>query len=249
MNPDFEARELFMLLLLREISQRLSGRPFAVKGGVALRFFYQSPRLSEDMDLDVAGVSPPALKNAVEKVLVLQSFNAVLEGKGVEVFKWSVAKQTSTTQRWKIQLSVTGRVLNTKLEFSRRRAKIEYVSGLPDGALLSHYQVMTYATQYYSIEEMIKQKIFALASPTRTAARDLFDMHFLIDKKRETHINMPPKIINAAYEKCRVIDFNLFKNQAIPFLPDDLAAFFTAINNYKNMQEQIMDRLKGLMTE
>ena len=49
----FEVREYFHLLMLKELNKRLSGRDFALKGGVYLRLFLSSPRLSEDIDFDI----------------------------------------------------------------------------------------------------------------------------------------------------------------------------------------------------
>jgi predicted nucleotidyltransferase component of viral defense system len=243
MNPDFEAREHFLILLLSELSRHLSGRPFALKGGVCLRLFYQSPRLSEDMDLDIAQVPTSALRNIVEKVLTKHSFTVLLESHGQKIVKWSASKQTPTTQRWKITLLVNNRLLNTKLEFSRRRGKIPFVSGIPDQALLSHYKIMAFVTQYYSVEEMITQKIAALGHPTRQAARDLFDLYYLINKKTGEKIRLSPTIILEAKEKCQAISLATFQNQVLPFLPEDLASFFAKLNNYQRLQAQIINYL------
>lgn len=255
MNPDFEAREYFLILLLKEISRRLSGKPFSVKGGICLRFFYQSPHLSEDMDLDIAQVPPFVLRDIIEKILNSRSLNAVLENRTIRISKWTAPKQTATTQRWKIGLLVNNRLLSTKLEFSRRKTEVPFISGIPDNNLLSHHKIMAFVTQYYSLEEMIIQKIMALASPTRAAARDLFDLYFLINshtkelgvginKKAGGKIKLPPKIIAAAAEKCKIIGRSSFKTQVVPFLPEDLALFFMESDNVKKLQEQIEIFLK-----
>lgn len=243
MRPDLEAREYFLILLLKEISQRLSGRPFAIKGGICLRFFYQSPRLSEDMDLDIAQVSVSTLKGIIKKILNSQSFNIFLENQNIRIAKYLASKQTPTTQRWKITLSLGGRLLSTKLEFSRRRGEIPFTSGIPDNSLLSKYEIVTFVTQHYSLEEMIKQKILALASPTRQAARDLFDLYYLINKKITEKTGLPQKIIIEAFEKCKNISPTTFKTQVVPFLPEDLTLFFGNLNNYRNLQKQVENYL------
>src|SRR3989338_8356434 len=101
MNEDFQSRERFHLLFLLTLSGRLKGRLYAVKGGICLRFFHHSPRLSEDMDLDIAKIPTTTLAHAVEQILRAPSFHSQLEAKGLNLKQISSPKQTPTTQRWK----------------------------------------------------------------------------------------------------------------------------------------------------
>src|SRR3989338_4170190 len=81
----FELREFFHLALLRHLASRLSGRSYAVKGGLCLRFFHRSPRLSQDMDLDiVSNVQLKTLQNAVDSVLQGRALAASLLPQGIE---------------------------------------------------------------------------------------------------------------------------------------------------------------------
>src|SRR3989339_1301589 len=98
-TPSFELRELFHLTLLRHLALRLAGRPYAVKGGICLRFFHRSPRLSEDMDMDIAGIPVATLAHNVGKILGSAAFRARLREGGVSLVKISAPKQTATTQR------------------------------------------------------------------------------------------------------------------------------------------------------
>ena len=73
----FDLREFFHLALLRHLATRLSGRDYAVKGGICLRFFHRSPRLSQDMDVDiVSNVRLKTLQNAVDSILEGKAFAA-----------------------------------------------------------------------------------------------------------------------------------------------------------------------------
>lgn len=246
MNPDYEVREYFLAVLLKEISRHLSGRPFAVKGGICLHFFHQSPRLSEDMDLDIAQVSPNTLRNIVEKIMISRSLNEIMENRGLRLSKWNASKQTPTTQRWKIGLLINNRTLSTRLEFSRRKKELQYVSGIPDAELLSHYKIMAFVAQYYSIEDMIIQKIMALASPAREAPRDMYDLYFLIGRYKKGRVELPARMIGEALDKCRAIDLAAFRNQVAPFLPGDLASFFAKPENYHGMRDGVISfLLKG----
>src|SRR5262249_55619107 len=117
----FELRELFHLVFLRQIAQRLMDRSYAVKGGICLRFFHHSPRLSEDVDFDVSSRLPvKTLQNAVDTVLESKAFRSQLLPHGVTNIEISKPKQTETIQRWKIGLFLGESRLSTKVEFSRR---------------------------------------------------------------------------------------------------------------------------------
>ena len=70
MSPNsFQIRELFHLAFLRLLALRLTRRDYAVKGGICLRFFHRSQRLSEDMDFDVAGIPVRTLTNHLMRIL------------------------------------------------------------------------------------------------------------------------------------------------------------------------------------
>src|SRR5688500_3536617 len=122
MDLGFRVRELFHLFVLRQLGGRLSNRPYAVKGGICLRFFHRSPRLSEDMDFDVTSQIPvKTLEGNVDAILSGNALAASLHRYGVQGIELSKPKQTETTQRWKIGLRTTGRGrLATRIEFSRR---------------------------------------------------------------------------------------------------------------------------------
>ena len=53
MYTPHQQREIFHLLFLERLLKVSDPRAFVVKGGANLRFFFGSPRYSENMDLDV----------------------------------------------------------------------------------------------------------------------------------------------------------------------------------------------------
>src|SRR5258706_14587086 len=121
MDPGFRLREFFHLYVLRQLTARLASRPYAVKGGICLRFFHRSPRLSEDLDLDIDPRMPvKTLQKNVDAILTSDALAASLHIHGVRDVEPSKPKQTETTQRWKAALILTGGTrLSTRLEFSR----------------------------------------------------------------------------------------------------------------------------------
>ncbi len=53
MLTDSQLREVFHFCFLDRLLKVSTPNLYVLKGGVNLRFFYNSPRYSEDMDLDV----------------------------------------------------------------------------------------------------------------------------------------------------------------------------------------------------
>src|SRR5262249_18435904 len=116
---------LFHLVFLAELGRRLDQRLYAVKGGCNLRFFFHSPRYSEDLDLDVHTVGVGTLQKKVTHLLGSRPLALVLASKQLRVLTSSAPKQTETTQRWKVMLGGEGAPgsFPTKIEFSRRKTE------------------------------------------------------------------------------------------------------------------------------
>lgn len=233
-STSFELRELFHITLLRQLGTRLSGRSYSVKGGICLRFFHRSPRLSEDMDLDIASnVRVETLENAVDSVINGRAMIASLIPSGVTRLSASAPKQTATTQRWKVALILAGGAeLRTKVEFSRRKGSLEHSTGVPDAELLRYYKMSPFAAQYYGSDSMAAQKIIALAAPQRNALRDLFDLHHLLFVIKVDQMKIRDSLdsdtIEKAADKIGRFDFKDFQEQVAPYLTTDL------IDLYKN---------------
>ncbi len=249
----FFLRELFHLAFLRNLAARLAGRPYAVKGGICLRFFHRSPRLSEDMDMDVSSRIPvKTLQGNVDAVLQQGAWRASLKVHGVERFELSKPKQTETTQRWKIGLILSGgERLSTRLEFSRRRDAFNSEQGIPDSSLLRAAAMPPFVASFYGVASMVEQKIFAIASPTRTAARDLFDLHHLFT---QTNVNinllkcgMDKSLVQGALQKAASFELRDFRDQVMPFLPGDLAEHYRTETAFTGLRRQVEDRLRELM--
>lgn len=252
-NVSFEIREFFHLNLLNHLGLRLSGRSYAVKGGICLRFFHRSQRLSEDMDLDVdSKVRAKTLENAVDSVIDSRSFQSVLVPKGIARIEARKPKQTEITQRWKFSLYLNNEVsLPTKVEFSRRQKNIFFSSGIPDRELLAYYKMSPFAAQYYDSNSMCVQKILALSSSSRFAVRDLFDLHHLIfnvivnlESVRE---RIDVKEIERATNKIGSFTFGDFKEQVFPFLTETLMNLYRDKNAFEKIRNSVEEKLVQLI--
>jgi predicted nucleotidyltransferase component of viral defense system len=247
----FELRELFHLLFLRYLAQRLVGRLYALKGGICLRFFHRSQRLSEDIDLDVSSqVAVKTLQNAVDTVLEARSLRSALAPLGLTALEATRPKQTETVQRWKVALIVGETRLPTKIEFSRRPQRIPFETGIPDREVLNHYRQPGFAAQYYGAVSMTVQKILALASPSRHAVRDLFDLHhlttFLKVNPGQTAANLDQGILRSVSDKVKGFSYGDFAEEVLPYLAAELVSLYSDPAAFERLKSETLEVLKRM---
>ena len=91
--------ELFHLLFVSQLVRKLDKRFYALKGGCNMRFFFKSPRYSEDIDLDVHGISVDVLRTKVNSILNSKPFTDILQVRDIEIEHITEHEQTEATQR------------------------------------------------------------------------------------------------------------------------------------------------------
>lgn len=229
MYNSLQLRELFHLEFLRWFGRKVKAESYALKGGANLRFFFNSIRYSEDMDLDIKGVEVYALKDIVMKILQGPSFQDTFRPFGIERVvppDISAAKQTGTTQRFKIHLITSaGEDLFTKIEFSRRgfRGKIVVQPVLSN--ISRAYMLPPLLIPHYDAESTILHKIGALADRSEVQARDIFDLYILSSQCKPSEVKgnaLSPTKIDKAYKNIFEISFGQFRDTVISYLsPED----------------------------
>jgi len=179
-----QLREVFHLLFLERLLKLSDPDIYVLKGGVNLRFFFHSPRYSEDMDIDVLTGSVATLKKNGYKILRQPAFRRSLATCGIAdlvINDPGKAKHTGTTQRFRCRLlTQSGESLPTNVEFSRRDTEAERSRTDPiDPQIAREYNRLAYRCRHYAGEAAVEQKIRALIGRDITQARDLFDLHIL----------------------------------------------------------------------
>ena len=223
-----QLREIFHLEFLRWLTREMKVRCYAVKGGANLRFFFNSIRYSEDMDLDIYGVEVNVIKDIVMKILRTPSFQNALKPFSVErVVPPDIvrAKQTETTQRFKIHLTTfAGEDLFTKVEFSRRGFKGKVIVQPVSNLILREYKLPPLLAAHYDIQSAIMQKIGALAARSVIQARDIFDLYMLSSQYKifETwKVNTNDAILAKARENVFEVGFEQFRDTVVCYLSSE----------------------------
>jgi predicted nucleotidyltransferase component of viral defense system len=186
MFSDIQLREVFHFCFLHRLLKISDINLYILKGGVNLRFYFGSPRYSEDMDMDVVAGNVGTLRKNGYKILEDAAFIRSLRVFGIdsiEVNDPGKAKHTRTTQRFGCSLVRTSGVrLPTKVEFSRRADDPGDAAAteLLDSAIAHPYRKLAFPCRHYTGSAAALQKIHALAGRTVTQARDVFDLGILI---------------------------------------------------------------------
>lgn len=244
-----ECVELFHLLLLSFLGKKLDKQCFSLKGGCNLRFFFGSPRYSEDMDIDVATRAVYSLKSTVGGILKSGPFGLALQSQGIAMEHVTEHKQSETTQRWKLGLQRLGfeQVIPTKVEFSRRGILGQTVLGSVNPSLVQRYGLAPVMTPHYQAESALIQKIGALGGRNVTQARDIFDLYLLLSKERFQKIEsgLDKQVLDAARNNALALSFDDFKGQVIAYLQPEDQPVYDSADVWDSMQLSVLEMLEG----
>jgi len=242
--------ELFHLVLLDLLGRKVDKRHYALKGGGNLRFFFQSIRYSEDMDLDVsAALTKDKLQDVMSRILESKTIEQILDVKGICIQEKSSPKQTDTTQRWKFKITVPGSSvsLRTKIEFSRRGMKTGLSFDPIDTDLIRTYELQPILASHYQREEAYAQKVIALATRRQIQARDVFDLHLLLTSGVDpaAAYNKTVKYIDKARDNAWTMSYDMFKSQVLSYLHPEYQAQYSSPELWDDIILTVVEALGG----
>jgi predicted nucleotidyltransferase component of viral defense system len=255
MFTDTQIREVFHFYFLDRLLKQSDPGLYILKGGVNLRFFFKSPRYSEDMDIDVLAGSVQTLRKNGYKILNDGAFQRSLRSfdiADIEVNDPAKAKQTQTTQRFRFALiTPAGHRLPTKVEFSRRNQSSdgESESASIDTEIARFYRRLSFRCPHYTGGAAIAQKVRALAGRPVTQARDVFDLAILF---RGGHSPSAPwSQLLAGGEHAKAIDclmgltWQEYEGQVVEFLEKDSRDEYGNKDAWNSLQNLVLSRLEA----
>ena len=255
MFTDTQIREVFHFYFLDRLLKLSDPGLYILKGGVNLRFFFRSPRYSEDMDIDVLAGSVQTLKKNGYKILNDGAFRRSLRSfdiADIEVNDPAKAKQTETTQRFRFGLvTPAGYRLPTKVEFSRRNefSDDESESTLVDTEIARSYRRLSFRCPHYTGGTAVVQKVRALAGRPVTQARDVFDLAILFRGGHRPSAAWSQLLANG--ERAKAIDclmgltWQEFEWQVVEFLEMDYREEYGSKDAWNLLQNLVLSRLEA----
>jgi predicted nucleotidyltransferase component of viral defense system len=255
MLSDTQRREVFHFLFLDRLLTISDPSIYVLKGGVNLRFFFKSPRYSEDMDIDVLAGSVGTLKKNGYKILEDAAFRRNLRAfgiDGIDINDSAKAKQTKTTQRFRFGIiTPAGNRLPTKIEFSRRPAdpNAQMLTELIDTEIARPYRKLSYRCQHYDGNTAIVQKVRALAGRAVSQARDVFDLSILYRGGNRPTAPLKTLLTPAKYDQAIDCLMGLtaqdYAGQVVEFLDADSRAEYAGENAWEALQTFVLEALEA----
>lgn len=244
-----QVREIFHLCFLQEFLRKFNPQFIILKGGVNLRFFFKSRRYSEDMDLDVKTASIASIQKNVLKTL--RAIIIPMRVYGITSIippTMKNAKQTETTQRFKIHLRTqNGLDLFTKIEFSRRKKQLEF--GKPelsriDDHFLREYRLAPIVVPHYNAISAFEQKIQALAGRSITEARDVYDLYHLLSFiPKDYHPRTHSALLKEASRRAQEISFKHYRESVVTYLTTEDQNLFGMKETWEDIQKKVLEAI------
>jgi hypothetical protein len=255
MFTDTQIREVFHFYFLDRLLKLSDPGLYILKGGVNLRFFFRSPRYSEDMDIDVLAGSVQTLRKNGYKILNDGAFQRSLRSfdiADIEVNDPAKAKQTKTTQRFRFGLiTPAGHRLPTKVEFSRRNESSdgESESALVDTEIARFYRRLSFRCPHYTGGAAIMQKVRALAGRPVTQARDVFDLAILFRGGHSPTAGWSELFADGEHAKaidCLMgLTWQDYDGQVVEFLGTESREEFGSKNAWNSLQNLVLSQLES----
>lgn len=245
-----KAAELIHLAFLQVLASQVDPARYIVKGGANLRLFYQSPRRSQDIDLDFLGDASWAIEERVDQVLGGRTFKDLLRLGGVTMSTPTKPKQTDTTRCWKFTVEAPGGTLNSKIEFSARpHADPEYQLDVLTPAVGRAVGLRAIRVQHYLPTAATRQKIRALAERSQTEPRDVFDLDLLFAKFPDAVAkgDIAPATIERATAAAFSIPYLAYEGLVVDFLEDEFLTLYRRPEVWEEMVLKVAEALRSLL--
>lgn len=250
-HSDAQLIEVFHLLFMQVLTSH-SRDWFILKGGANLRYYFDSVRYSNDIDLDFYGKDGWHVEQVVDAALTGRALKMLLSQQGLVIGESTKPKQTETTRGWKIGLAhqdSPGDFIRTKVEFSNRGISSDDVlyETIPS-QIVDPYAIRPAALSHYGLTAALEQKIAALALRSETKARDIFDLELLLRLRRAGGVSRELDLSHAAkaVQKASEVTYTSFRSEVIPFLNPDIAVLYEDEDNWERMRERVCNEIGAL---
>lgn len=255
-----EVHEVVQLAFLAGLTQRLPARHYILKGGANLRLFLDSPRSSEDMDFDAIDIPDWKLADKVNESLRAPVVGLILRTHGLTVTRAGSQKQTTTTQRWAVEVQAPGHrlTISTTGEFSHRvnaggahdPVRSSASADPIDPRIAGRYGAPPIVLPHYLPAAAIGQKIAALALRAVNQPRDVFDLDVLLGRHQDAAPKkgqVDPLRAERAAERASELDFDAFRDAVLPFVDLAVRPFYETPAAWSAMQDRVSTYLLELV--
>lgn len=218
------AREYCQHLFLSYFYQKRKSDHVLFKGGTAIRFLYNSPRFSEDLDFTAYNTNMRQIET-----IFIDSLDDVAQT-GIDV-KLEEAKATSGGYFGIVRFTFLDFKQTIQIEVSMRPKKSKIV---PEVSLISSDYIPPYNIISLAEKDLIEEKIQALLD--RAKPRDFFDIYFLLRSNLSTPKNILP--LGKVLKKLEDTKID-FKRELTLFLPK---SHHNILKDFKNILKRELQK-------
>lgn len=248
-----DVAEAFHLAFLTVFQTVTDPRSFALKGGGNLRFYFDSLRYSEDIDLDAFASDPRLFTEKVERAFMSPNLAKLLATLGIKVTRLNPKDRTMTKERWVVDLAHrdVGATIHSRVEISHRAYGLEqFVVVEP----VSAHVVSAYAPLpapmigHYVPRGAVIQKIVALGDRRATQPRDVFDLDHLFRKFPDapTPGLVAVSSLEGAISRVFEIDYPAYRSKVVPFLDSSIRDALDSMDAWGTIQARVVDGLEAM---
>ncbi len=193
MESGLVIREYLQARILEILQRSGAFQDWAFLGGTALRFLYQLPRFSEDLDFSCTTPCGPTAEAQIKFMKQVGNIRHLLEAEAYDV---EIKARPDTT----LQSAFIGFPgLLYKLGLSPHRTqklsiKIELDTNPPDHATFAHTLVRRHVflnLQHYDKASLLSGKLHALLRRSHTKGRDVYDLMWYLSDPDWPEPNLP----------------------------------------------------------
>jgi len=248
-----EVAEGFHLAFLVALQAAADPSTWALKGGGNLRFYFDSLRFSEDIDLDVF-VEPWRNRPRIERAFSSATLAKLLASVGSKVDYLNPKERTDTKERWTIGLlnAAAGKArIYTQVELSYRSYHLERylaIEAPKSAAAIGHAPIPPPTIGHYQPRGALIQKITALCDRRHTQPRDVFDVDHLVRKFPAAPAQglLPDEILKAAIDRTFELTFELYRSNVVSFLEPSVRVAFDGPTHWTETQLRVAAVLEGM---
>lgn len=244
--------EGFHLAFLVALGAHAAASTWALKGGGNLRFYFDSLRYSEDIDLD-AFVSATQLTARVEKTFESALLKKLLAALGAKVEYLNPKDRTPTKERWTIGLahSALPVLTYTQIEISYREydlAQYVVVEAPKSQPAVGHPPVPPPLIGHYVPRGAIIQKVNALRDRRHTQPRDVFDLDHLFRKFPSAAAVglIDNRQLVEAVERLFQLEYAVYLAKVVTFLEPAMRAAYGTESHWHDTQLRVAVALEAM---
>ncbi|NJD27534.1 MAG: nucleotidyl transferase AbiEii/AbiGii toxin family protein [Chloroflexi bacterium] len=251
-SSTLEVAEAFHLAFLGALVAVAKPDMWALKGGGNLRFYFDSIRFSEDIDLDVH-VPVAQMRPRIERAFESAALAKLLASVGSKVDHLNPKERTATKERWTIGLRNrrSANLVYTQVEISYREYGLQAYIAIeaPRSApALSYPPIPAPTIAYYVPRGALIQKVTALADRRHTQPRDVFDIDHLARKFPDAPSKglVERATVDAAIDRALELGFELYRSKVVSFLEPSVRGGFDHEAHWTDMQLRVVDVLERM---